>query len=204
MLKQIKAENLDSFNYVVPNLFTRKVRSFMLIREDLLFIRDIVTRLIDLSGSKTPDKILCLALWQSVIVTYGKCFTENKAGMSKLERSVLDGHQALQGLHDLLMDLRHSYIAHRDDTEHEQALVFMKVPKESDIKELTEYQIKTRKLLSPGVVQLKGYLDLFNLLLKAVGEKIQKHTEKAHHAFLKELSPKQISLLMINNMKDVD
>lgn len=37
------------------------------------------------------------------------------------------------------MDLRHSYIAHRDDTEKEQAVVFMKIPKGTEIGNQTEY-----------------------------------------------------------------
>lgn len=204
LLKSIKVENPDSFVYVVPNLFTKKVRSFMLIREDLRFVKEIITKLIEMKASPDPDAKLCFALWQSVIVTYGKCFTENKAGLSKLERVALDGNKAMQNLHDRLMSLRHSYIAHRDDTEHEQAVVFMKLSKVENIGELTEYQIKSRKLISPSAGELTNYLALFELLLEETAKKIQKHTEKAHHAFLKELSPKHIALLLINNMKDLD
>jgi hypothetical protein len=205
ILKTIRDENPDSFVYVVPNLFTKKMKSFMLIREDLKFMADVTGKLIAFQSHNPPDKMLCFALWQSVIISYGKCFTENKAGMSKLEKSLLDGKdQKFQDLHDTLMDLRHSYIAHRDDTEKEQAIVFMKIPKDKDLGDQTEYQIRSRKLLSPGVNVLKTYLELFTELTGIVEQKIQKHSEKSHKAFFENLSPKQISLLLINNMKDVD
>jgi hypothetical protein len=204
ILKTIRDENPDSFVYVVPNLFTRKMRSYMLIREDLRFITEIVTKLIPLKSEAEPDRAMCFALWQSVIITYGKCFTENKAGLSKLERSALNGNEGLQDLHDRIMQLRHAYVAHRGDTEHEQAVVFMKMDKTKDTGQQTEYQIKSRKLLSPGAGALGGYLELFNLLLEEVAKKIQKHSEKAHQAFFEKLSPKQISLLLINNMRDLD
>jgi hypothetical protein len=34
ILKKFRDENPDSWNYVVPNLFTKKMKSYMLIRED--------------------------------------------------------------------------------------------------------------------------------------------------------------------------
>lgn len=176
----------------------------MLMQEDLRFVEEISTTLLEMKALPDPDTKLCFALWRSVIVTYGKCFTENKAGLSKMARVALDGNKDMQDLHDWLTTLRHSYIAHRDDTEHEQAVVFMKLSNTEVIGELTEYQIKSKKLISPSVDQLNGYLALFDLLLEETAKKTQKHTEKAHHAFLKELSPKHIGLLLINNMKDLD
>jgi hypothetical protein len=117
-----------------------------------------VSKLITFRGKANPDKVLCFALWQSVIITYGKCFTENKAGLSKLEKSILDGkQQQLKDLHEVLMDLRHSYIAHRDDTDKEQAVVFMKIPMDKKTGGQTEYQIRTRKLAAPGVATLKPH-----------------------------------------------
>ena len=205
ILKMFKDENPDSFNYVVPNLFTKKMKSYMLIREDLRSMIEILTKLIAFRGQLEPDKALCFALWQSIIVTYGKCFTENKAGLSKLEKSVLDDKdQNLRDLHEVLMDLRHSYIAHRDDTDKEQAVVFMKIPIQKENGNRTEYQIRTRKLAAPAAATLKTYLELFNVLTTIVEQKIQKQAEKAHRGFWDTLSPKQISLLLINNMKDLD
>lgn len=101
ILKSIKDDNPDSFVYVVPNLFTKKMKSFMLIREDLKFISEIIVKLIAHKNNLSPDKYLCFGLWQSVIVNYGKCFTENKSGLSKLEKAMLDGQiERYQHLHD--------------------------------------------------------------------------------------------------------
>lgn len=202
ILKSVKDEHQDDFVYVVPNLFTKKMKSFMLIREDINFISEITGKLISYKQSANPDEKVCFALWQSVIVTYGKCFTENKAGMSKLEKSMLDTHdEKFQVSHDRLIDLRHSYIAHRDDTEKEQAVVFMKISTDKEISDQTEYLIRARKLMSPGINELKSFLQLFELLKQEVERKIQKHGDKTHSAFLELLTPKQVNMLLINNMK---
>lgn len=204
ILRKIKEEHPDSFVYAVPNLFTRKMRSFMLIREDLNFVKEIVTKLITFKAMQEVDDQLCFALWQSVIVTYGKSFIENKAGMSKMERAMLEENPDLLSLHDRIMDLRHAYIAHRDDTAHEQAVVFLKISKTEEVGDLTEYLIKSQKIVSPSGTELAGYLQLFDLLLIEAEKKIQKHTQKAHQGLLENLSPKEMNFLLINNMKDLD
>lgn len=79
------------------------------------------------------------------------------------------------------------YIAHRDDTEKEQAVVFMKLPKEKDLGENVEYQIRSRKLQSPGVNVLQTYIDLFSVLSEIVELKIQKHNQKAHSDFIEQV-----------------
>jgi len=203
IMKTVRDSNPDSYVYVLPNLFTKKMKSFMLIREDLNLLIEVTNRLIYFQNQEPADDILSFALWQSIIVTYGKCFTENNAGLSKLEKKFLDeSDPKLQQLHEKLMDLRHSYIAHRDETEKEQALVFLKISKEKEIGEDAEYLIKSRKLVKPKSDEVIGYLALFETLKAIVEEKIQKNGEKAHKAFLENLSPEQVNLLLLNNMKD--
>ncbi|WP_316851581.1 hypothetical protein [Pedobacter agri] len=202
ILKAAQTEDQENFIYAVPNIFTRKVKSYMLIREDLKFLIEIVDILIDLKKQANQNDTLSLALWQSLIVTYGKCFTENKAGMSKLEQSVFENQDEVhRAVHESLMSLRHSYIAHRDDMESEQAIVFMKIPKDKDIVDFTEYQIKSVKLVSPGLAALENYRKLFDVLMSIVEVKIQTHTQKAHSAFLANIPPELSKYLLINNMK---
>lgn len=200
--KTLKDKYPNNLLYVIPDQFTKKLKSFMLIREDLSFISQITEQLISLKESPSYNEITELALWQSIIITYGKCFTENKAGMSKLEKSIVEQHgKKYQDMHEHLMDIRHSYIAHRGDTVHEQAMVFIKVSKTGYmLAGDTENIIISRKLASPGVRDLQSLNDLLNLLKKDVEAKIQKHGDKAHNAFLRQTSPEEISSFLVSDM----
>jgi len=193
----------DNLLYIMPVDLSKKLKSFMLIREDLTFVLDITKQLISLKESADPNAAIELALWQSILITYGKCFTENKAGFSKLEKSQLEQHdKKYQLLHKHLMELRHSYIAHRDDTVHEQAIVFIKVSKTGHMLDGdTEDIIIARKLASPRVIDLKSLIDLLHLLITEATTKIQKNGEKAHNAFLKKYTPEQAKSFLVNNMK---
>ena len=202
LIKRAQQADQDNFIYVVPNILVKKVKSYMLIREDLVFLIGVVEVLLQNKVEKKDNQIIDLALWHSVIITYGKCFTENQAGMSKLEKSIFDNqHKEYLEVHENLMDLRHSYVAHRDDTYREQALVFMKIPKNKEITDTVEYQISSRKLISPNYEDLLVYHKLFLLLMKEVEAKIQKQTQKSHSAFLDAIPPEHVNILLINNIK---
>lgn len=105
-------------------------------------------------------------------------------------------------LHEHLMELRHSYIAHRDHTVHEQAEVFIKVSKTGYMLDRdTEDVIISRKLASPRVTDLKLLIELLDLLITETTIKIQKNGDKAHNAFLKNYLPDQAMSFLVNNMK---
>ncbi|SKB82361.1 hypothetical protein SAMN05660841_02516 [Sphingobacterium nematocida] len=55
-----------------------------LVSSGLELLEDTTKQLISLKESADTNAIIELALWQSILITYGKCFTENKAGFSKL------------------------------------------------------------------------------------------------------------------------
>lgn len=175
----------------------------MLIREDLTFILNIAKELISLRESADSNTAIELALWQSILITYGKCFTENKAGFSKLEKSLLETYDSkYQLMHEHLMEVRHSYIAHRGDTVHEQAMVFINVSKTGNMLDGdTEDIIIARKQASPRVSDLKSIIELLDLLIKEATIKIQKSGDKAHNAFLQKYTPRQAKSFLVNNIK---
>lgn len=189
--------------YVMPVELSKKLKSFMLIREDLTFILNIAKELISLRESADSNTAIELALWQSILITYGKCFTENKAGFSKLEKSLLETYDSkYQLMHEHLMEVRHSYIAHRGDTVHEQAMVFIKVSKTGNMLDGdTEDIIIARKQASPRVSDLKSIIELLDLLIKEATIKIQKSGDKAHNAFLQKYTPRQAKSFLVNNIK---
>ncbi|WP_316789638.1 hypothetical protein [Pedobacter frigoris] len=203
MYKTVRDKYPNNLLYVIPDQFTKKLKSFMLIREDLSFVSQVTEQLIFLKESSNFNHTTELALWQSIIITYGKCFTENKAGMSRLEKSIYEKYdKKYERMHDHLMDLRHSYIAHRDDSANEQAMVFIKVSETGYMLDGdTENILIARKLASPRMRDLKSLMELFSLLIKEVEVKIQKNGDKTHNAFLQNISPEQAKVFLVNNMK---
>ncbi|RZJ77583.1 MAG: hypothetical protein EOO47_16365 [Flavobacterium sp.] len=201
--KALRSSYPNNLLYEMPELLSKKLRSFMLIREDLSFIEKIAEQLIFSRQSSSSNSVIERALWQSIIITYGKCFTETKAGMSKLEKALFAKHgEKYESMHNHLMDIRHSYIAHRGETANEQAMVFIKVSKTGYMMDPdTEDIIISRKLASPRIGDLKMYVELFNLLLNEVQEKIQKQADKAHQAFLNTYTPKQAKALLVSKME---
>lgn len=189
--------------YVMPDELSKKLKSFMLIKEDLVFVSQVAEQLIVSRESQNSNVIMESALWQSIVITYGKCFMENKAGMSKLERSMLEKHDMkYQDIHDRLIEVRHKYIAHRDDSINEQTMVFIKVSKTGHMLDGdTEDIIISRKLSSWRISDIKLVLELLDLLIKEASEKIQKHSDKAHNAFLQKYTPQQARHLLVNHMK---
>src|SRR5690606_7825218 len=85
LLAEIRLTETSTLNFVVPNFLSKTLRSYMLIREDLIYARDLINRLIDMKKAITNDSMIETSLWQSAVTTYAKNFTQNKAGMIKLE-----------------------------------------------------------------------------------------------------------------------
>lgn len=194
LIERVQHHDSGMLKIGVPGFLAKKSVSYMLIREDLLFIREACTRLIDCKMAEHQDKLLITALWQSIIVTYGKCFTENDGGFSRLTKDIIKSNQFCD-THDRLMDLRHSFVAHRDDSEKEMGFIYMRLPANGELTNQTEFRIQSSKQWSPGIEEAQQYLELFDSLIEAVMEKINKQTQKAHDALLSLFTPEQLLLM---------
>jgi len=113
----------------------------------------------------------------------GDCFKEAKESLVKT--------------HAEIMQLRHAFIAHRDDSEHEQAIVYLKLPKSDPIPNKSEYRIRAVKLSCPNVTTLTEYLEVFMYLQNYVENKIQLTAEKVHKRFMYEFSPEELKHFLI-------
>jgi hypothetical protein len=191
LLEKVKKDNTDSNNYVIPKFLSQRLIDYVSIQSDLVFLIDSVTRLIDLKRLNQIDLTIETSIWYSIIAIYGRCFTDaSMAKRTKLEiRDCVDcSKKDLLDLHDKIMGLRHSFIAHRGDTENEVSVAFLKLPKSDSSKdEKVQYRIKSYKTLSPKIEELSLYLELFKELKKNVEIKIQKHGDKTHRTFFNML-----------------
>ena len=194
LIERVQQQDPGTLKIAVPGFLAKKSVSYMLIREDLLFIKESCIRLIACKKAEQQDRLLITALWQSIIVTYGKCFTENEGGFSKLTKDIINSDE-FNNTHERLMDLRHSFIAHRDDSEKEMGFIYMRLPATGELTNQTEFRIQSSKQWAPSIEEAKQYLILFDHLIEATMEKINKQTQKAHDALLSLFTPEQLALM---------
>lgn len=193
ILEREKALENDHITFVIPNFLTKKLASWMLVKEDLVFVKSCAMELIAAKQKSADNRNTTIeaSLWYSLIITYGKCFTDNQSGYSRLEdKNCFNNLRELEEIHKSMMELRHGFIAHRGDTENEQAIVFMKIPKAEQIGNQTEFKVSSAKAVSPSIEKISTYIKLFDYLLNLVQGKIQKQAEKVNLNFLNEIDQK--------------
>lgn len=181
----------------IPKLFSKKFVAFCSIREDLLLIKSYVQEL-----QKNPNLIIKSALTYSIISLYGKCYTDaSKAKSPKLEYNEINKSEdwELIETHEYLIKLRHSFVAHRGDTEAEITGAFMLIPKgESDGTDIQFKRVQQATFTKETLININNLADFLisNILLP----KIQKGAEKAKKGFLDNVTPTQLALMNLNNV----
>lgn len=186
LLEKIKKENTDSYNYVIPNFISKKLVDYHSIRNDLLHVIRATQILIERKDNEDPIVKACI--WHSIIITYGKCFTDasiSKRTKLEINSAITDNEIEFKRIHDKLIHLRHNFIAHRGDNEYEISIAFLKIPKNNnDNFETSNYKIKSLTRFNPSVVELRSYILLFDSIKNHVERKMQKQGEKTHNGFM--------------------
>lgn len=187
LLEKIKVEHTDSINYLIPNFISKKLIDYNSIRNDLEHVISATKILIAKKNDKNKNPVIIACIWHSIIITYGKCFTDASNGQrTKLEiDTILKDDNELKDIHKKLMDLRHNFIAHRGDNANDISIAFLKIPKNSEVNfETSHYKIKSLRSYSPSISNLQNYLLLFDKVIREVEHKLQKKGEKTHKGFL--------------------
>jgi hypothetical protein len=192
LLEKVKQEETDSYNYVIPKILSQKLIDYVSIQSDLNFLIDLITRFIGFKRSNQIDHTIGASIWYSIITIYGKCFTDASfAKRTKLEiKDCIDtGRVDLLDLHNKILRIRHTFIAHRGDSEYDVSVAFLKLPKSTaSIDERIQYRIKSYRTTSPSIEELNKYLELCNSLKLIVDDKIQKQGDKTHNTFISFLN----------------
>ncbi len=110
---------------------------YQLLKKDLFFAENVLRKLEELEN-QDGDQIVKQSLWFASVVTYGKCFTDQKGRGIKLDRDgVFKGaDQIIVDTHDMIMQERHQYIAHAGDTNHEVSNTMVALSPDINNKEL--------------------------------------------------------------------
>lgn len=198
-LDSISKFEKKEINVIVPKEFSKKLRSYFLIGENLKFITNIIEELLKLiKANLDEDSIVMTSLFQSISVTYGKIFTKSKSGFSNLEANYcFKGHDKLRNSHDKLMELRNKFVAHREDSEHEYSLAFLKLNFEGAALIQVNYKLKVLSKSTPSINDINEYIILFEFLSKIIDEKINDESTKVWET-IKVLQRDQFLLLILD------
>ncbi|WP_419213489.1 hypothetical protein ACNR9Q_04865 [Maribacter sp. X9] len=178
MNKEEKEKQLDSdiknhsdtkqtLTFKIPNHLERKNVAYYSIILDLETCKKALLRL-----KKRNREIVRTSLFTTVIILYGKCFTDSSSSKSpKLELDCFENSDNLKTIHQNLMSMRHNFIAHRGETEHEYGKAYFQIfPK------TMKWGIKVglQRRFSFERKEIPDYIELVDYLLKIAVEKYEK------------------------------
>lgn len=155
--------------YQISDRFAKPVISLYLIKNDLDEIMYCLNRVGDYIDKENE---LVSALWKNAIVTYGKIFTKSDDGYTSLEKKDCINNDKIE-LHDELIRLRNSYIAHRGNNDIENCLLLMYEKRENGHVSF-EFTIPTAIQIGHIVKEIDDVKELINDLHNKVDVKLHK------------------------------
>ena len=175
------SDTKKTFTFKVPEKFERKNIAYYSIILDLETCKEALLQL-----KEKNDEIIITSLFTTVIVLYGKCFTDSsKTKSPKLEPSCLENLEKIKILHINLMSMRHNFIAHRGKTEHELGKAYFQI-----FPETMEWGIKVglQRRFSFEPEELSQYIELIEYLIKISTNKYEKAGKKIMQHIISNLS----------------
>jgi len=160
--------NGQSIDFEIPEYLEKRNVDYSSILLDLQTCEKALLQL-----KKRNSEIVKTALFTTVIVLYGKCFTDSSLSKStKLEAKIFENEEAkLRDLHLELMHSRHNFIAHRGFSEHEYGKAFFHL----DLKEKTwGIKVGIQKRFNFEKKDIPEYLYLIEFVINIVKEKFTK------------------------------
>jgi len=196
ILNSIRKSEKDYHVYILSDNISKKVRAYASMDKDLKFCIKAVNELIKIYHNKENTPLNTTSLWVSMIVIYCKCFTDAiKERNPKLEKDKCfsEEHKQLKELHEHLLNLRHNFISHRGETDHEQLIAYMVVSKVQDERGIL---VKSIRATSTKPEKLNLYLELFSHVYNIVENKFNAECDKLQ-AFLDKKSPQELKQYLV-------
>lgn len=160
---------------------SKNICAYTLIDKDLREALIYLTQYENLIKNKLTKKnyILAKALFRSFFITYGKCFVKGNERGVWLNRDFVP--EKYRSTHDLMMDIRHKFIAHADtDILENCKYVFLVPPQEKYLAGENVEQQSLTELYQVGVVEYSvennecehEYREVIEAVQKQVSQKL--------------------------------
>lgn len=200
LLNDLKNQNDGStFDFKIPGYLEKKHIAYSSILLDLQICEEALKQL-----KKNNKYILKTSLFTTIIILYGKCFTDSSSSkFPKLEKSIFEQEEEkFKHLHGELMNMRHNYIAHRGSSQYEFGKAYFQINPKT-----WHYTIKVglqrRHNFEPK--EIPDYLNLIEFLLDKFQEKYDKVTQKiGNHIFVKMEENGNIIDMLKNHNKNLE
>lgn len=119
---------------VVEGPLAKRLAGLSLIRQDILAVREILSRL----DPQSNDSVGNRALLFGALALYGKCFTQADGRGVKLDPKAIFDSTDDRSSHDRLMRLRHEYVAHGGNAQEEQLKIVLVLDPDKSERRLRE------------------------------------------------------------------
>lgn len=133
-----------------------------------------IVETIEATGDRTHE-FIAEGLWYGMVAIYGRCFTDSGKGFVKLEKSMFNKQEDLLSTHTELMELRHQFVAHRDDTFRLESAISL-VKDKANPRD-AYFLVKTQRSRFDKA-DLVRYLLVFDHLLLEICELQKKHLKR--------------------------
>lgn len=194
IFERIKQDNDGiHIDFLIPDYASKKLKAVQSMINDIKICTLAANKLLD----EDYDTIVSTSLHNTIIILYGKCFTDSsKAKLTKLEpKDCFDSESmGLIETHGYLMDLRHNFVAHRGNSDHEASLAYLKLNSKNYSRQIRVRQIKLGK---PKSSKLKLYLILFEHIMEVLNKMFRKESSKVFDHLLQEYKPEELAKLKI-------
>ncbi len=193
LVEIIKNENDGKHNdYILPGYQAKKLIGYHSMRQDLILCKDALETLL----LEKNNIVVSSCLYYTFLALYGKCFTDASTfKFPKLEEN--DFREEGEGFikhHREIMTLRHQFIAHRGETNHETSIAYLRINTDTLNKHV---RVKMRKTNKPNKTTIKRYIEIIDFLITVAENKFQYLGLKVWKHMLKEYTPDQFAALKI-------
>jgi uncharacterized protein YutE (UPF0331/DUF86 family) len=168
--------------YQITDKFAKPAISLYLIQNDIEEIANCITKA---EGYIDKDELLVSSLWKNAVVTYGKIFAKSDDGFTSLEKSDCISEKYLE-IHNKLIALRNSFIAHRGENEVENSMLLTYEKRENGFISF-EYTIPTAMKIGHLINDIELVKSLISELKTKVENKLNKKLKGIDTLLWKEL-----------------
>lgn len=163
----------------VENTVAKPMISLHLILEDIKLAKASAQKALSIKKIEI-DPLIIDALWQQSLMAYARIFSNSDDGFSKLEPSIFIKSKKDENLHKELMEIRHSFLAHRGLNTFVRSVMTV-IPAEYEGRPVLAYTFPTAKRI--GHYLSKGERTLFIGLLDKLERRVEKCLSKKFSRF---------------------
>jgi len=177
LLRQVENSNSHHLNIYLDPEYARRLYSLAYIQADFMFLqhaaRDLIKKLQvpRKDGEKEYVESENDSQWYGLITMYGRCFTKNWDKNERLDKSIFVDKNELLVIHDRIMTLRDKFVAHRDSSPFENAVVVVTIKQNGTPTPDTYFNVRTART-GPDYEEIKSYLPLFEWVEQEVARRV--------------------------------